>query len=369
MPPSPGWTGDRPLFVAILAGGVGTRLWPRSRRRCPKQLLDIVNRRTMLQDTVERVQPLVPAHRIFVVTGSEYAEQVRAQLPELPAGNVLVEPSGRGTAPCIGLAAVALTHVAPNGIMFSLHADHVIVDAARFRQLLLVAAETAASGRLVTLGIQPTYPETGYGYIERGPLVRRIQGVSVFSVKRFIEKPPLEQAREYVRDGHHYWNSGLFAWRLDTIMAAMQRHLPELHAQLVTISQAWSTPRQEQVLSQVWSGIRSISIDVGIMEKAEGVAVVPADMGWSDIGSWASLADIMAANAEGNVILGESEHLSLDTRDSLVYAPGRVVATIGLRDLIVVDTGDVLLICPKSRAQDVKQIVEQLRASGRHDLL
>ncbi len=369
MSPSPGRAGETPVFAVIQAGGVGTRLWPRSRRRHPKQLLDMVNPRTMLQNTVDRVQPLIPAERIYVVTGAEYSAQVSEQLPDLPAANILVEPSGRSTAPSVGLAAVALSRLAPQGIMISLHADHVIADAARFRELLQVAVELAAEGRLATLGIQPAYPETGYGYIERGRLVRRIHGVPVFAVNRFIEKPPAEQAAAYVRDGHHYWNSGSFVWRLDVILAAIQRWLPELYGQLERISQAWDTPKRQAVLASVWKDVRSVSIDYGVMERAEEIVAVPADIGWSDVGSWASLADILAADDKGNVVLAESEHLDLDTQDSLICAPGRVVATIGLRDMIVVDAGDVLLICPKSRAQDVRQFVEQLRKAGRHELL
>jgi mannose-1-phosphate guanylyltransferase len=369
MPPSPGRAGDPALSVVILAGGVGTRLWPRSRRNCPKQLLDLVDARTMLQNTVDRVLPLVEPERIYVVTGAEYAAQVCQQLPQLPAGNVIVEPSGRGTAPCIGLAAVVLRARLPEGIMISLHADHVIADAERFRQLLRVAALAAERGHLVTLGIKPTYAETGYGYIERGPLVHRIEGQPVYRVARFLEKPPAQQAAEFVRDRRHYWNSGLFIWRLDTIWAAFERWLPDLHAQLGHIAAAWGTPRQSVVLAETWAQIRPVSIDVGIMERADDVVVVPADMGWSDVGSWASLADVMAANEAGNVVLGGSEHLALDTRNSLIYAPGRTIATIGVHDLIVVDAGDVVLICPKDRAQDVKQMVEEIKRSGRIDLL
>ncbi|MDI7276064.1 MAG: mannose-1-phosphate guanylyltransferase [Anaerolineae bacterium] len=368
MPPAKGGLNER-LYVVILAGGVGTRLWPRSRRRCPKQLLDIVDRRTMLQNTVDRVAPLVPAERICVVTGREYAAQVREQLPDLPAANILVEPSGRGTAPSVGLGAVAVSHADPQATIISLHADHVIADASRFRELLLVAAEVAAAGHLVTLGIRPTYPETAYGYIERGRLARRIRGVSVFGVSRFIEKPPAEQAAVFVRSGRYSWNSGMFVWRVDTILQAMQQWLPDLGEQLGRISAAWGTSAQESVLAEAWESVPSVSIDVGIMERATQVAVVPADIGWSDVGSWASLADLMATRSGGNVVLGEGEHLDLDTEDSLIYAPGRTVATIGLRGLIVVDTGDVLLVCPKSRAQDVRQLVEKLRQTGRQDLL
>lgn len=369
MSSSPGRSGESPLFVAIQAGGVGTRLWPRSRRCRPKQLLDIVDRRTMLQNTVDRVEDLVGPERIFVVTGSEHAALVREQLPHLPPGNILIEPAGRGTGPSVGLAAVALAHLAPQGTMISLHADHVVADAARFRELLQVAAEVAATGPLVTLGIQPAYPETGYGYIERTRLMRRIRGVPVYRVARFIEKPPAERAAAFVRGGRHYWNGGTFVWRVDVILRAMQRWLPELHGQLTAIAAAWGTPDQEAVLRQVWKDVRPISIDVGIMEQADDIAVVPADIGWSDVGSWASVADVLCTTRGGNVILGGGEHLGVDTEETLIYAPGRVVTTIGLRGLVVVDTGDVLLICPKDRAQEVRTLVDQLRNAGREELL
>ncbi len=359
---------DGPLFVVIQAGGAGTRLWPRSRRSRPKQLLDIVDCRTMLQCTVDRVLPLIPPEQVFVVTGPEQAAQVREQLPDLPASNVLVEPAGRGTGPSIGLAMVALSHLAPQGTMISLHADHVIADAARFRELLQVAAEVAAGGPLVTLGIEPTRPETGYGYIQRGHLLRRVGDVPVYRVEQFVEKPSAEQAADYVRGGRHYWNAGTFVWRIDVIMQAMRRWLPDLYAQLMQISAAWGTPEQDAMLEKVWADVRSVSIDVGIMERAEEVAVVPASIGWSDVGSWASVAEILTAAQGENVVVG-GDHLAIDTEDSLIYAPGRTVATIGLQGLVIVDTGDVLFICPKSRSQDVKNLVDELRRAGRNELL
>ncbi|MGQ9682381.1 MAG: mannose-1-phosphate guanylyltransferase [Anaerolineae bacterium] len=368
MASAPEWPGDS-LHVVILAGGIGTRLWPRSRRRCPKQLLDIVQGRTMLQDTVDRVQPLVPLHRICIVTGGEYAAQVQEQLPGLPPENILAEPSGRGTGPSIGLAAVVLAQRSPQATMISLHADHVIADAAHFRELLQVAASVAAKGHLVTLGIQPHYAETGYGYVERGRILHRVRGVPVYRVERFVEKPPAEQAAAFVRGRRHYWNSGMFVWQVQTILRAFRLHLPELYEQLQAIAASWETPGRSAALASIWKGVRSVSIDVGIMEQADDIAVVPAAIGWSDVGSWASLADISQVNEAGNVVLGQCEHLLLDTRECLVYAPGRTVATIGLRDMIIVDAGDVLLICPKGRAQDVRQLVELVRQTGRQDLL
>ncbi len=367
MSPSPGRSGESPLFVVIQAGGVGTRLWPRSRRCRPKQLLDLVDRRTMLQNTVDRVEPFVGPERIYVVTGSEHAALAREQLPQLPPGNILVEPAGRGTGPSIGLAAVALSHLAPQGTMISLHADHVVADAARFRELLQVAAEVAATGQLVTLGIQPSYPETGYGYVERARLIRRIRGVPVYRVARFIEKPPAEVAQAFVRGRRHYWNAGSFVWRVDTILQAMQCWLPELHGQLMAISAAWGRPDQEAVLHGVWGSVESISIDVGIMENSQCVAVLPIDVGWSDVGSWATLLDLLPCSPGRNVVVGE--HIGVDTDSSLLYSPKRLIATVGLNNMIVIDTEDAILICPKERAQEVKHLVEALQESNRSQYL
>lgn len=329
----------------------------------PKQMLDLVTERTMLQETVHRVTPIIPPENIYVVTGRAYADIVRQQLPELPGDNIIVEPSGRSTAPCVGLAALHILRRDPDAVMASLHADHVIRDAEGFRQALLAAANVAEDGVLVTLGIQPTYPATGFGYIHRGEQVATSNGLPVFRVRRFVEKPPLPKAREYLESGEYYWNSGIFIWKAATILDEMRVHLPELHAQLMRIGQALDDARAPEVLEEVWEQVRPVSIDVGVMERAGRVLVLPLDVGWSDVGDWAALADLFPQDEDGNVVV-RAEHVGVDTTGCLVYGSGRLVATLGLKDLVIVDTGDVVLVCPKDRTQDVRLLVDRLRARG-----
>jgi mannose-1-phosphate guanylyltransferase len=356
-------------FVAILAGGAGTRLWPRSRLQMPKQLLDMVTKHTMLQETFSRFLPLVPAERIFVVTNETYAPIVREQLPTLPDRNVISEPWGHNTAPCIGLAACYLSHIDPEATMISVHADHVIADEARYRRGLLAAIDSARRGYLTTLGAQPTYAHPGLGYIRRGPLLVRSHGCEVHEITKFIEKPGEDQAARFLATGEYCWNIGNFVWQLPVILAEFKQLMPRLYDQLMVIDAAIDTAEERMVLDRVWQEVGDESIDTGIMESAERVAVVPVDIGWSDIGSWAAIADILPADGDGNVVAG-SEHISLDTTGTLLYGTGdRLIAALGIHDLIVVDTGDVVLVCPKDRAQDVKDLVAKLRLNNRHEYL
>lgn len=356
------------LYALILAGGSGTRLWPRSRRERPKQLLDIVAKNTMLQETFDRIRPLIPPERIFVVTNDTYAPLVREQLPRLPAANVIAEPLGRNTAPCIGLGALYLRRVDPEGVMAVLPADHLIQNASLFREVLKVAAKVAEAGHLVTLGIQPDRPETGYGYLQRGELLHTLGDHPVYRVVRFTEKPDKETAEHFLATGQYYWNSGMFVWKVSAILREIEIHLPSLHAHLQLIDQAMKRGEERAVLEKVWPGVESISVDVGIMEKARDVAVIPLDVGWSDVGSWATLADILPADEEDNVVVG-GEHIGVDTTGSLLYSTKRLIATVGLRDMIIVDTDDVILVCPKSRAQDVKELVEKLKLNRKEEYL
>ena len=357
------------MYVVILAGGTGTRLWPRSRRATPKQLLDLVGDQSMLQKTISRVLPLLPLERIFISTGPEYAAPIRAQVPDLPPENIIVEQAARGTAPCIGLAAIHLQHLAATDeVMVSLHADAYIRDEERFREILLAAVEAAQHDHLVTVGITPPTPETCFGYIQRGERLQSLHGQEVYRVRRFTEKPDAAAAQRFLETGEYYWNSGIFIWKLSRIMDEMERHQPQLAAQLREMRAALGTPEEAATIRRVWAGVKSQSIDVGIMEQAKDVVVIPADIGWSDVGSWDALADILEADAQGNVVRGRGGHLGVDTQDTLVYAPHRLVATIGLEGMIVVDTGDAILICPKERAQDVKLLVDKLKSTGREDL-
>lgn len=356
------------LYVVILAGGTGTRLWPRSRARRPKQMLDIVSSQTMLQETVARIAPLVPPERTFVITNGTYAPLVKEQIPALPAQGIICEPQGRGTAPCIGLAALYLRRLDPDSIMASLNADHVIRDPAGFCRALEAAAVMARRGYLVTLGIQPDSPHTGYGYIQQGELLDRIDGLPVYRVSRFKEKPNRAQAHEFVASGDHHWNSGIFIWKSAALLEAVRRHMPDLHDHLQRIDKAIGTDQEWAVLDEVWRDVRSESVDIGIMEKADNVVVIPIQVGWSDVGSWATLTELLPGDENGNVHIGK-ERVTIDTTGTLLYGPHRLIAAIGLNDMIVVDTDDVLLICPKDRAQDVKLILDELKKRQKHEYL
>lgn len=357
------------MFALILAGGTGTRLWPRSRAALPKQLLPLTGGDTMIQATVKRVLPLLPLEHIFVATNREYGPLIREQLPGLPAANIVEEPIAKNTAPCIGLAAAHMRRLDPEAVMASLHADHFIADEEGFRQALLAAAEVAKEGYLVTLGITPDKPETGYGYIQRGAELGCYNNHPVYQVSQFLEKPDLATAERFVASGEYYWNSGIFIWQLSTLFDSFREYMPEFYQQLGQMGQAVAAG---QTIDAIWQQIRAESIDVGIMEKAAKVAVVPVSMGWNDVGSWAAIYEINTvagkADMQGNVAL-EAEHLAIDTRRTLVQGNGRLIATIGLNDVVIVDSGDALLVCAKDKVQDIKKVVEWLKAQGRSELL
>ena len=347
------------MVAVVMAGGRGTRFWPRSRNARPKQFLAIVGTETLLHQTVRRLEGHVAPERVFVVTTEDLAEETRRMLPELPPENVLVEPEGRNTAPCLALALVQIERRFPESVMAVLSADHWIGERQRFLEDLDTAARHAATAReLVTFGIRPTYPETGYGYIESEG-----EG-AVLKVKAFREKPPVEVALQYLESGRHYWNAGMFVWTLADLRAGLQRHAPEVLAPLDAWSQAGADPR---TLATAYRQLPQVAIDVALMEKAESVAVVPARFSWSDVGSWPAAIEFQDADAQGNVSQGDT--LLLDTRNSAFFGGRRLIAASGVEDLIVVDEADALLICHRDRAQSVKQIVERLKAEGREDLL
>jgi mannose-1-phosphate guanylyltransferase len=350
------------MYALIMAGGVGSRLWPRSRQQMPKQLLNLTSERTLFQEAVARLAPLFKPGQIFVATGADYVPTMREQVPELPTKNYIVEPSGRGTAPCIGLAAIHMRRLDPDAVMTVVTADHFIKKWDGFRKSLVAASHLARLGQLVTLGIKPTFPSTGYGYILRDERLTDLENLQAYRVKRFTEKPDLATARKFLATERYYWNSGMFIWRVADIMAEFRRQMPRLHEQLTEIDAAAGTPRAKIVLERVWQDVENQTIDYGIMEGAQNVAVIPVEFDWSDVGSWATLLDILPGDEEGNVITGH--HLGAGTKRTLVYSPHRLVTTIGLEDMIIVDTGDVLLVCPKDRAQDVKKIVDALMVRG-----
>lgn len=349
-------------YAVIMAGGGGTRLWPLSRQAHPKQMLQLIGDRSLFQTSVERLQGVFPPERILVVTVANQSAQLREQCSQVPGENFLLEPLPRGTASVVGLAAIALQMRDPRAIMAVLTADHFIGNEGRFRGLLLTAQEIALDGYLVTLGIVPTYIATGYGYIQRGEMLGTYRGKQAYRVLRFKEKPNAKLAKEMLEAGDHYWNSGMFVWRVDRILEEFNRQMPALSTGLAQVSQALNTPQQREVLEGIWSGIEPETIDYGIMEKARNVAVIPAEgLNWSDVGSWDALFDVLPGDENGNIVMG-GQHVGLDTHKSLVYVDQerRLIVTIGVKDLVVVDTEDVLLICRVDQAQRVRQIVRKL---------
>lgn len=351
------------VCAVIMAGGVGTRFWPRSRERSPKQLLEIVGKGTMIQNTVKRIAPLVPPQNVFVVTNRVQRAAVIKQLPQVPEGNILEEPVGRNTAPCIGLAAMHVRRRVPDAVMIVLPADHMIVQEEDFLQVLSVAIGVAAESKsLLTLGIHPTRPETGYGYIqfdsEKGahnPFLER----GAMRVRTFAEKPNMQTAERFLASGDFLWNSGMFVWRADVILDQIRTCLPELFDELSKVEQVIGTQQYQNFLEKAYGVIRGISIDYGVMEKSGQVFVLRGDFGWTDVGSWDEVWYQSGKDPHGNSITGRV--IQRDLNNSLVYAPDRIVAVIGADDLIIVDTPDALLICRRGRSQDVKEIADYLR--------
>lgn len=356
-------------YAVIMAGGGGTRLWPLSRQSRPKQMLSLFDERSLFKTAVDRLDGLFPPERILVVTVEDQARDLQAQDPRIPPANFLIEPMPRGTASVVGLAAVALRARDPQAVMAILTSDHFMRDEGRFRELLRTACEVAQDGYLVTLGVEPTFPATGYGYIQQGEKLGEYRGQDVFRVAKFREKPDERQAEAMLAGGDHSWNSGMFVWRVADILAEFERQMPGLASALTAIAQAdgessvWDTPARRAAVERIWPGLASETIDYGIMEGARRVAVIPAaGLGWSDVGSWDSLYELLPADEYGNIVMG-GEHVGLDTSQSLIYVnqPHRLIVTIGVEDLVLVDTGDVLLVCRKDQAQRVRQVVAHLK--------
>jgi mannose-1-phosphate guanylyltransferase len=360
------------MYVVILAGGSGTRFWPLSRKRTPKQLISVFGGKSMLQRTIERVIPLKPK-RILVVTNVLQAEESARQLKEYHRRariDIIEEPVGRNTAPAIGLAASIIARYDPDGIMLTLPADHYIVNEEEFHATVRRGHEAARNGYLVTMGIEPVRPETGYGYIEADTHLRG--GDGPFPVKRFVEKPSLEKALEYLDSGNFYWNSGMFIWRVDVILDNIAALMPGLTAALAGLSfseDIWELEDLKPQIEEIYQEMKAESIDYGVMEKADNVVVIPASFGWSDVGSWSAIPEVVQADAQGNVIIGAKNAISLDSADCLVSGGGRLVALVGVNDMIVIESDDALLVCAKERAQDVRQVVAELEKRGLKEYL
>jgi len=358
-------------FAVIMAGGVGTRFWPRSRERSPKQFLEILGQGTLIENALARIQPLVEPQNAFVVTNKLQAEALRKLVPTLAKENILAEPLGRNTAACVGLAALWVHRLDPNGVMVVSPADHIVQDTEEFLRILKLAVQVAQEkDALVTIGIKPTHPETGYGYIQSAEVdddnnAYRSQGV--YRVKTFAEKPNLETAERFLKSGDFFWNSGIFIWKANVILREIELHLPELHEQLQNIRQSIGTGAYEQTLEHAYRIIRSISIDYGVMEKAGNVYVVKGDFGWSDVGSWDEVVRLTPRDSDGNSLRGRT--VIHDSKNNFIDAGARLVATIGVEDLIIVTTDDAVIVCKKGRSQDVKEVVDFIRRKQMNEYL
>lgn len=361
--------GERRFYAVVPAGGSGTRLWPLSRAAAPKFFHDLTgDGPTLLQATAARLAPLAGPEATYVVTGALHAAEAARQLADLPAEHVLVEPAPRDSAPAIGLAAVLIHRADPDAVMGSFAADHVVRDEPAFQAAVRTAAAAAGDGYLVTIGLTPTGPETGFGYIRVGAA---LDCPGAFAAEEFKEKPDRATAEAYVASGDYLWNASMFVWRVDVFLAELRRQLPELAAGLERIADAWETPERDEVLLEVWSALPKTNVDQGVMEDAARrgqVATVPAAIGWDDVGDWDTLAGILPAT-DGVATIGRASTVSVDSSGSLVVAGGgRLVATLGLENMVVIDTPDAVLVCARERAQDVKALVDRLKAGGRADL-
>jgi len=348
------------LFVAVLAGGSGTRFWPLSRELYPKQVLKLAGQETLIQQTVQRMNGLVPPEQISIVTNVRHLDEIKLQLTSINPRfkeQFISEPEAKNTAAAIGLAAVVLGQSHPDSIMVVVSADHVVRKPQAFFKAIRQAIPAAEHGYLVTFGIKPDRPDTGYGYFKIG---KRLSSKTAFGVSRFVEKPQLNVARQYLKQGDYYWNNGIFVWQCRTILNEIKSCLPDLYEGLIEIQKALNTPKEQAVIQAVYRRLPSISIDHGVLSHSKRAAAVLTDFGWADVGSWAALGELrQRQDKKHNVISGNV--LDLESRNSVIYADQRLVATIGLEDMVVVDTADATLVCPKDRAQDIKRIVDLLK--------
>lgn len=351
-------------YAVIMAGGGGTRFWPLSRQNMPKQLLNLSGTDAMINETIKRFEDIISPEDTYIVTNKSQAGIMKdILLKEVPIKNILAEPSARNTAACILYAAMYIYEKCGDGIMCVFPSDHYIVDEKGFQKILLQAINTAeTTNSIVTIGIKPTFPSTGYGYI------KSCEGKNnVYKIDKFEEKPNLEKAKEYLADGNYYWNSGMFIWKVSVIIEAFKRFLPRIYNSLNKVSKKFDTDEGDRLINEIYPKLDSISVDYGIMERTDDALVISGDFGWNDVGSWDALGAIFPSDENGNII--KADYIGIDTNECIVYGDKKLITTVGLRDLVIVDTDDAIMVCNKDKAQDVKQIVDKLKEYDRKELL
>lgn len=358
-------------YIAIMAGGGGTRLWPKSRQNIPKQFLSLFSHKTMLQETYSRIAPLTDNDHIFVVAPEKYKEEILKELPDLSVKNLIVEPMARSTSAAIGLASIIIEKHDPDAVVNFITSDDYIVEIDEF-QRVLISASVIAEKRddIVTWGVRPTFASTGYGYINSGDELDEVNGLPVFKVRGFKEKPSATTAQAYIATGKYFWNTCKFTQKVAVMLTAIEQSMPELSIALDKIGDAYGTKKFDIVCKEVFETLEAVPIEISVMEKTKNIVMIPANYTWSDVGSWDSLYEISVKNDGTNSVLTESgEYYGFDTHGCLVQTNGKMIATIGLHDMVIVDTNDILMICPKNRCQDVKKVVELLKERDKKEYL
>lgn len=349
------------IFVVIMAGGVGSRFWPRSRKSKPKQLLNIFGENSMIRETYKRVSNFVKSENVFVITNKLQSELIKKDLPELPAKNIIAEPIGKNTAPCVAVSAKIVNNISEDSVIVTLPSDHLIKDKNEFEQLILKGAKFAfENNALLTFGIIPERPETGYGYINFDKSSRTD---GVYKVNKFVEKPDIEKAKVYLAEGNYLWNSGMFIWRSDIILEEVKKYLPETHSLITKLKNG----DYDNIIKEIYPKFQSISVDYGIMEKSDRVFVMEGNFGWNDVGSWESVYELSSKDNNGNAVTGDV--LSIDSKDSYIYSDNKFTAVVGVNDLVVINLEDTLLVCHRNKAQAVKDVVDYLNSEARDELL
>jgi mannose-1-phosphate guanylyltransferase len=362
---------DDHLFAVIMAGGGGTRLWPLSRQQKPKQMLRLFGKGTLFQVSMRRLEGIIQPDHLRVVTTANQYKVLRKQYSRLKEHHFILEPSPKGTAAVVGIAALLISLEDPQAVLAVLTADHYIRNIRFFHRLIQAGEEYAKKGKLVTFGIKPTYPATGYGYIQKGRLLGISNDVKVFAIRGFKEKPNLARARFFVASRDHFWNSGMFVWRADKILEEVKRYLPDLAVILEQIKKRWDTGEKRELPADLWNELVSQTIDYGVMEKSRDVVVLSADdLGWSDVGSWESFFDMYESDNKGNVVRNANTEM-IDTRESLIVAdkPKKLIATYGIENLVIIETKNILLVCTRKDAQNIKKMINHLKEVDKSEFL